>query len=649
MISSSAGHYPEMVRWYMDYLDIPYIEKRYAPMIYRIILKITGGGQLIPYLRTTDAQLRNGHSIIKYFEDKLPDNLKLGLVDGESQDLYDYFNDHLGNYVLQWGYFHLLPLRKVASKTLTANVPFYQRILIQLLYPINARVMRKAMNITSETASIARDQINKTFDLVAKRMSDGRSFLNGDQISIADISLAGLMGPLILPKEYGGYLFKLDELTKEMRAELEALRSHPTGRFILKLYKEHRPQSKNQAKLVKRYYPFQKLFKSFVALIPGKELGRLVFAFLRNYKPVLLFGKRVFITSHRGVVEGLSKDDVFTIKEINAAKMEALEFPFMLGMDRSPQHDREKSMLRGSVKKDDLQRIRSFTTAERDRLLHAQIKYGKIDIVNSYARPVATRLSADYFGLEIKDELRYMHWMRILFWECFLNLSNDKKVKENALEASRELKEFMTDIIHSQEQKMLNNEPFADNLLTRLLLAKKEHEWIDNDTIRRNLCGLMIGALDTTTKVLVRVVEYFAKNRSKWEEFRALSKVGDDRQLTSYWLEALRFNPHNPVLLRYAASATEFHGKKIPPGSTIFFVHLSAMFDPKVYLHPREFRTGRDVDYLHFGYGEHRCFGEYINYVQVTELLKGLTVLNLLQCLNKSDDGPFPDSMVLKV
>lgn len=648
MISSSAGPYPEMVRWYLDHLTIPYIEKRHAPMFHQIVLKMTDGGLLMPYVRTTDAQLCNGKSVITYYEEKLPDKLKLSLIDPELKTLFDYFNDHLGNYVLQWSYFHLLPLRTVTANILTADAPFYQKLLIKTFYPLNAWMMRKVLHITPETAALALEEIKKTFDLIAVKLADGRPFLNGDKISIADIGLAGLMGPVILPKEYGGYLCDINDTPTEMHEEIDKLRAHPTGTFILKLYKEHRPASMDQSKKVKRHTYFHRLKKSIATVFLGKGIQRTIFSVLRRVKPILVFRKHVFITSHEGVQEGLSNDTLFTIKEINAANMEELQFPFILGMDSSPQYDREKEMIRSISRREDLHRIRSLVIDERDRLLQSQLQYGKLDIVNSYARIVVTRFSDDYFGLELKNETQYMHWMRILFWQCFLNLSKDAKVKEIAIQASLELKEHLDQLIKKKEQQIINHEAVADTLLTRMVHYKKENSWVDNDTIRRNLCGLMIGTLDNTCKVLVKVIQYFTQHQVRWKEFISLSHEKNDQQLTAFWLEALRFNPHNPILLRHSASQTTFQDKTIPMGSTVYFVHTSAMFDPTVYTTPKAFIKDRGVDYLHFGYGAHRCFGEHITYVQITELLKGLTSFDTLECLHQSDDGPFPDSLVLK-
>jgi len=80
---------------------------------------------------------------------------------------------------------------------------------------------------------------------------------------------------------------------------------------------------------------------------------------------------------------------------------------------------------------------------------------------------------------------------------------------------------------------------------------------------------------------------------------------------------------------------------------------LSAMFDSDYVAQPDQFRVDRGVEYLHFGYGLHRCFGYYINGVQIPTLLSALLRLpNLRRAAGRrgriSYDGPFPDRLILE-
>jgi cytochrome P450 len=94
-------------------------------------------------------------------------------------------------------------------------------------------------------------------------------------------------------------------------------------------------------------------------------------------------------------------------------------------------------------------------------------------------------------------------------------------------------------------------------------------------------------------------------------------------------------------------------GQRIPAGSTVLVALDSAQFDAAAFPDPGQFRLDRTVEYLHFGYGLHQCFGLAINQVQIPELAAALLRLpNLRRSPGPEgqivSDGPFPDRLVLQ-
>ena len=81
----------------------------------------------------------------------------------------------------------------------------------------------------------------------------------------------------------------------------------------------------------------------------------------------------------------------------------------------------------------------------------------------------------------------------------------------------------------------------------------------------------------------------------------------------------------------------------------------SAMFDDRDIDEPDEFRVDRPAyHYLHFGFGMHTCFGQYINEEQIPRILKPLLKRSGLRRAEGADgelvmDGPFPSRLVLEL
>jgi cytochrome P450 len=89
---------------------------------------------------------------------------------------------------------------------------------------------------------------------------------------------------------------------------------------------------------------------------------------------------------------------------------------------------------------------------------------------------------------------------------------------------------------------------------------------------------------------------------------------------------------------------------ELPKGATVLPATQSAMFDERMVDGPNEFRIGRPA-YLdmHFGYGLHTCFGQYVNRVQIPGILKPLLKKgNVIRAGQLEYQGPFPSSLRVK-
>jgi cytochrome P450 len=375
--------------------------------------------------------------------------------------------------------------------------------------------------------------------------------------------------------------------------------------------------------------------------------------------PILVLGKRALVTRHPDVVEVLTRDTDFTIAEINEARINACDGPFILGMDRSPQYDTEAATLREAVRHDDLERIRSLVRQNANELVAAARPSGQIDVVNGLARVVAIRTVGSYFGIPPPDDsASMMHWMRDVFHDIFANPTSDPNVHQNALRSSEELRQHMDRVIASRKSH-LNEPDQPDDVLGRLLLLQNAaHAWLDDRSVRRNLGGLILGAVDTTSKFATQAIDELLRRPAALAGARAAAIAGEMPAVRNYVYEAVRFNPHHPVQVRFCPHDTELaagtpRARKIPAGTSVFVATLSAMFDPEVFIDPAVFRADRETEYLHFGYGMHRCFGLAINGVQIPEIVATLLRLpNLRRAPGGAGriayDGPFPDRLMLQ-
>lgn len=88
--------------------------------------------------------------------------------------------------------------------------------------------------------------LQQTFDKLDRLVADRKGmYLLGDELSLADIALASLAAPILLPPLYCGGKFTaqfqdLYNLDPDVRAEIDKWRSTITGQYVMKLYANHR-------------------------------------------------------------------------------------------------------------------------------------------------------------------------------------------------------------------------------------------------------------------------------------------------------------------------------------------------------------------------------------------------------------------------
>lgn len=356
---------------------------------------------------------------------------------------------------------------------------------------------------------------------------------------------------------------------------------------------------------------------------------RTAFSVLRSVKPVARFGKTVIVTRYEDVMDVLKRETDFTVHEIDGYKMEVMGNPFVLGMDASPETTRDRDMLRQVIRREDLGLIRNMIKQIGAELIEQAKAKHQIDTVNEYARLASVRIVAQYFGVPA-DEPTMMRWQRAIFNEAFVNLDNNKEIHEQGMVAAKEIADYLMQLI--QERKQQTDLP--DNVLNRLIKKQKDNPWLDDVAVRRNILCIL-GVVENTSKVVTHIIDQLLRRPDIMEKVRQAVAAKDMDAVHGYCFDILRFNPHNPVILRFCKNGSVIgagkpYERKVPPGCTIYAATLSAMFDGNIVKDPKSIQP-RKVEYMHFGYGPHLCTGRYISEVNVPELVAGLVQLKGLR------------------
>jgi cytochrome P450 len=356
-------------------------------------------------------------------------------------------------------------------------------------------------------------------------------------------------------------------------------------------------------------------------------------AWAGGVKPIRISNK-ILVTRHDHVEEALCRDLDFRIAPINEARIDAVNGPFVLGMDRGTILVHERRALYGALAGVDMAALRVRAEQKAAALIGAA--GNQIEVVDGFARPVAAATAHHLFGIAGPDQRTFMDVARAIFAHVFLNIGGDKVIERRALRAAVLMREwFDTEI-----KRRRASADFGTDMMGMLL----QGDALDDQGVRRTLGGMLVGSIDTTASAVAKIIATIGRDPAF---ARQVAADAHNRERMAGWCrEALRRWPHNPILLRQAANDTVLAGTAIRKGDQLFLWIQAAMLDPDMFPNPRAWSPGRPAKaYLHFGGGMHPCAGRVVNDFQIP-LLVGALVRRGIHSVGKvAWAGPFPSHL----
>jgi len=235
----SASHFVEKVRWSLDRLGVEYTEKPAGGTLgayYR--------GRTVPQLKAKTGNVRsvigNSSDILRYIYGRYlhEDPQKAAFLEPTAERVeFERRLDLYGVSLQVWVYYHLLHDRDLALHAWGVNnpaTPAWQRVLLRLVFPLQAALIRLTFKINDTHFARSVERIEGVLADAETRLDDGRaSLLGGTPINYTDLAFAAFTGLWLMPEGYGGgkadhVRIDRDRAPAEMRAEIERwIESYP--------------------------------------------------------------------------------------------------------------------------------------------------------------------------------------------------------------------------------------------------------------------------------------------------------------------------------------------------------------------------------------------------------------------------------------
>ncbi len=229
----------EAARMLLTYYRRPYVEKDRLFGWVSLLTLLHGGYGRIPLVSGDGKAMSSPRQIAARFDALDPSRRLLpadpqGLAAADAE--WARLNWTFGSDVAAIAYFHLLPERALMIESFGAPITATGRATLPIVYPLLALMFRATLRLSEANAAAALDRVRAVLGETDARIADGRTLLNGDALTLADIGFASSAAPLMLPSAFAPQLPPYDAMPIVLRDIIAECRARPSAALIDRIY-----------------------------------------------------------------------------------------------------------------------------------------------------------------------------------------------------------------------------------------------------------------------------------------------------------------------------------------------------------------------------------------------------------------------------
>ncbi|MDH5256770.1 MAG: glutathione S-transferase [Gammaproteobacteria bacterium] len=234
------SHYCEKARWALDHKDIKYQVKNLLPGPHIKQIKKIARSTEVPVLNTQGQCIQGSDNIIDYLDDKYPEKSltpENDFLKKEAEDWETYANFNFGIPIRAIIYSHIIDQPEILISLWTRGGPWYGPLFYKLFFSKVQSAVREKMKLNDQYILESKKRIEVSFSELNK-IVEGKTFLVGEHLSRADIAMASLLAPIVLPeKSYIRDYLPYPDGVLEYR---EAFTDEPLFKWVENMYQNHR-------------------------------------------------------------------------------------------------------------------------------------------------------------------------------------------------------------------------------------------------------------------------------------------------------------------------------------------------------------------------------------------------------------------------
>jgi cytochrome P450 len=333
-------------------------------------------------------------------------------------------------------------------------------------------------------------------------------------------------------------------------------------------------------------------------------------------------------------------------------KMEQLGAPFMLGLDQSEAHTRQRAAVWNVLEPIALDEVGKTSRAAAEAAL--QDKAG-IELVHGLTDAVLEKTIGVHLGTGTTSP-RQLNAARMVFRHIFINPFNSPDVVEAAGRDAKLLLDHVTDVVADRKSAVGRGGPYGDDVLGHLLeaMANGNGTRLDSDKeLTDQLVGLVVAWAASVSRSMAYTIDALLDQPAALRKANAVAvglakdPAADVEPMWEVLTEALRWQPPVPAIERVCMREGPVEGQTVRREREVWAVLTAVTMDKAGYHEPHRFKLDRpDQDNLTFGYDLHRCLGLPIARAQMSQIAIALLRRpNVKRACKLQLVGPYPDKL----
>lgn len=199
-----VSHYNEKARWALDYKGIPHVRRAVMPGGHRAVARRLSGGSTLPVLVMNGDTFGDSTLIIEALEERSPDPPLYPEDPAERERALaaeDFYDEELGPHTRRLAVHHMLPEPDLLLGAFFPDLSRPRRLSARAAFPLVRRRFRSALGVDERGVETAFEKLRAAGERFRSEVGP-EGHLVGRRFSVADLTLASLLTPIVAPEEY---------------------------------------------------------------------------------------------------------------------------------------------------------------------------------------------------------------------------------------------------------------------------------------------------------------------------------------------------------------------------------------------------------------------------------------------------------------